>query len=107
MGDHLGFLKIQFVAKYQKIEGGPLEIFKKFRKKLNRFSAEKCIRGTLWAFPTSIQLQNLKKMKGEPFGDTDKFSKKSLTKRGRRKSHDAEKLEKGGHFCSVAVSEYF
>ena len=32
-GDHLGFLKLQFVAKYQKIEGGSFED-KKMQKSL-------------------------------------------------------------------------
>ena len=34
-GDPLGFLKIQFVAKYQKIEGGPFGDIKKLSKKKN------------------------------------------------------------------------
>ena len=35
----LGFLKMQFVAKYQKTEGDPLETFEKFEK--NSHKAEK------------------------------------------------------------------
>ena len=32
-GDPLGFVKFQLIAKYEKIEGGPLEDIKKFPKK--------------------------------------------------------------------------
>ena len=39
-------------------------------------SAEKSERGTLWDFQTSIMFQNIKKMKGGPFGTIRKFSKK-------------------------------
>ena len=42
-------------------------------------SAEKCKRGTLFDFQTCILLQNNKKLKGGPFGDIKKFSKKSRT----------------------------
>ena len=35
-GDPFGFLKIQFVAKYQKLKGDPLETFKNFRKKVSQ-----------------------------------------------------------------------
>ena len=42
-------------------------------------SAEKCKRGTLWDFSTSILLQNRKKLKEGPFGDIIKIcEKKSL-----------------------------
>ena len=35
---------------------------------------------TLWNFLTFVLLQNIKKMKGGPFGDIKKFSKISLNK---------------------------
>ena len=56
-GDLLGFLKIQFVAKYQKkIEGGPFGDIKKLSKKTKNHhfeqshSDEKCRRGALGFF---------------------------------------------------------
>ena len=66
-GNPLGFLKIQFVAKYQKIEGGPFGDIKKLSKKkrkmiiLNSLIMTKNVEGDLWAFSTSLQLQNIKK----------------------------------------------
>ena len=42
-------------------------------------SAEKCKRGTLWYLLTYIQLQNIKKLEGDPFGTLQKFSKKGCT----------------------------
>ena len=44
---------------------------------LNSLIVTKNVKGGFWAFSTSLQLQNIKKMKGEPFGDK-KISKKSL-----------------------------
>ena len=40
IGDPLEFLKIQFVAKYQKSEGGPLETLKKIREKSKNETSE-------------------------------------------------------------------
>ena len=56
----------------------------------------KCIRGTLFDFSTSIQLQN--KIEEEPFGDIKNFREKSFTKsrKGRVKSHSDEKNRKEG-----------
>ena len=39
-------------------------------------SAKKCIRGTLWDLLTYIQLQNIKKLEGGPFGALKNFLKK-------------------------------
>ena len=50
-------------------------------------SAEKCKRGTLWYFLTSIVLQNNKTNEGGPFGAIQKISKKP---------HSAEKWGLGG-----------
>ena len=41
-------------------------------------SAEKSKRGTLWDLLTYIQLQNIKKFEGGPFGDIEKFSKSRI-----------------------------
>ena len=50
---------------------------------------------TLLNFLTFVLLQNIKKMKGGPFGDIKKFSKISLKKpkRGEGESHIVEKSE--------------
>ena len=59
---------------------------KKFLKKVifeQCHSAEKCKRGTLWDFLTSIVLRNIERNEGGPFGAIQKNSKK--------KSHSAEK----------------
>ena len=59
-------MKLQLVAKYEKIEGGPFGDLKKIPQKLYEKvifeqcpSVEKCKRGTLWDFLTSISLQNI------------------------------------------------
>ena len=84
----MGFLKIQFVAKYQKkIEGGPFGDIKKLSKKkrkmiyLNSLIVTKNVEGGLWAFSTSLQLQNIREQ-NIPFRDKKNFEKKS---------HSAEK----------------
>ena len=70
----MGFVKLQLVAKYEKIKGGPLGDFKKFPRKilkvrfLNSFTVPKnVIEGTLWNFLTSIVLQNIETNEGETF----------------------------------------
>ena len=66
----------------KKLKGGPWEILKNFRKQfLNEIfeqchSAEKCERGTLWNFLTSIVLQNIERNEWGPFGAIQKFQKK-------------------------------
>ena len=78
-------MKLQLVAKYEKkLKGGPSGDFKKFPKKFLKkvifeqcHSAEKCKRGTLWDFLTSIVLQNIERNEGGPFGAIQKISKKS------------------------------
>ena len=45
-------------------------------KILNSLTVPKNVKGTLWAFSTSIQLQNIKKLKGRPFGDIKKIEKR-------------------------------
>ena len=78
-------MKLQLVAKYEKqLEGTPFGDFKKkFRKKIKNeifeqcHSAEKCKRGTLWDFLTSILLQNIETDEGGPFYAIQKISKKS------------------------------
>ena len=52
-----------------------LEIFEIFFFRKMSHSAEKYERGTLWDLLTYIQLQNIKKLEGGPFGDIKKFSK--------------------------------
>ena len=56
------------------------------------YSAEKCKMGALWDLLTYIQLQNIKKLEGGPFGDIKKIFEK--------KSHSAEKNPKGGPFST-------
>ena len=66
MGDPFGFFNI-FVAKHQKIEGGPFEVIKIFSKKISQ--CRKKLEGwTLWNLLTSILSQNIKKIEGGPFG---------------------------------------
>ena len=85
-------MKLQLVAKnLKKIEGGTFRDMKKFPKKkfFNEIfeqchSAKKCKRGALCDFLTSIVLQNIKKMKGDPLGKN--FNPKSF-----KKSHSSEK----------------
>ena len=84
-GDPLGFFNIHSVAKHQKIEGGKKS---QCRKKLQG--------GTLWNFPTSILTQNIKKMKGGPFGEF--FF--------RKKSGSAEKNERGDPLVSPGMVCY-
>ena len=63
------------------IEGGPFGDMKKFPKKIfieifeHCHSAEKCKRGTLCDFLTSIVLQNIETNEGGPFGAIQKVSK--------------------------------
>ena len=56
-----------------------LKISKIFFFRKMSHSAEKCKRGDPFDFQTCILLQNNKKLKGGPFGDIKKFSKKSHT----------------------------
>ena len=56
-GDSSGFVKLQLVAKHEKIEGGPFGDFKNFPKQISKIeifeqchSAEKCKRGDPSAF---------------------------------------------------------
>ena len=44
---------------------------------LNSLIVTKNVEGGLWAFSTSLQLQNIKKLKGDPL-ETKNFEKKSL-----------------------------
>ena len=66
----------------KKIEGGPFGDMKNFQKKFNEIfeqchSAEKCKRGTLCDFLTSIVLQNIEtNEEGGPSGAIQKTSKK-------------------------------
>ena len=59
--DPLGFLKIQFVAKCQNIEGGPFrDVTKLSNKKRKMRILNICKRGgALWNLLTSILLQNI------------------------------------------------
>ena len=73
-----------FLAKYQKIEGGPFGDIKKVEKKTKKdhieqsHGDEKCSRGALGFFniPSVAKYQ---KMKGGPFEDKIKIRKKSRT----------------------------
>ena len=76
-GDHLGSLKIQFVAKYLNRRGTLWR---------HNLKGE-----TIWAFRNYSLLQNIEKLEGGPFGDK-KFEKKS---------HSAEKNSKGGPYSFV------
>ena len=67
----------------EKNEGESFGDLKKFPKNFFKneifeqcHSAEKCERGTLWDFLTSIVLQNDETNEGEPFGAIQKVSKK-------------------------------
>ena len=72
----------------KKLKGRLFGDFKKIWKKFFNeifeqcHSAEKCKRGTLWDFLTSILLQNIETNEGGPFAAIQKISKKS---------HSAEK----------------
>ena len=59
----------------------------------NSLIVPKNLKETLLNFLTFVLLQNIKKMKGGPFGDIKKFSKISLKKpkRGEGESHIVEK----------------
>ena len=66
----------------QKIEGGTLCGHEKISQKSLKIeifeqchSAEKCKRGTLWDFLTSIVLQNIETNEGGPFDAIQKVSK--------------------------------
>ena len=74
----------------KKLKGGPFGDLKKFPKKFLKkgifeqcHSAEKCKRGTLWDFLTSIVLQNIERNEGGTLWCNPKNFKK--------KSHSAEK----------------
>ena len=80
------------------MKGDHLETSKNFRKKCEflTVSVPKNLKEeTLWNFLTFVLLQNIKKMKGGPFGDIKKFSKISIKKpkRGEGESHIVEKSE--------------
>ena len=83
-GGLFGVINILPVAKYKKIDGAPLTAIKYFRKKV--LQCQKIERGTLWDFPTSILLKNIKKLKGNPLVQSKNFLKKS---------HSAEKHRSG------------
>ena len=78
-------MKLQLVAKYEKIEGGPFGNIKKFQKNFQEIfeqyhSAEKCKRGDRLAF---VKLKLVAKYeKGGPFGAIQKVSKKGLKEGG-------------------------
>ena len=57
--------------------------------------------GALPDFLTSILLQNIKKMKGTLWRHYKIFEKKSQSRKGRGRSHSAEKSEKGEPFALV------
>ena len=77
-------MKLQLVAKnFKKIEGGTLWRHEKISQKkiFNEIfeqchSAEKCKRGTLCNFLTSIVLHNIETNEGGPSGAIQKTSKK-------------------------------
>ena len=66
-------------------------------KILNSLTVPKNVKGTLWAFSTSIRLQNIKKLKGRPFGDIKKTRKTfhKAEKRGGKSLIVPKKLERG------------
>ena len=63
-GDPLGFLKLQFAAKNQKLEGGPFGDKKKFKK--SRTVAKKFKGGTLWSCPVLYLTLKMSIRKGDP-----------------------------------------
>ena len=71
-----------------KIKGDPWEILKKSEKKIKNeifeqcHSAEKCKRGTIWDFLTSIVLQNIETNEGETLWWNQKKLQKSRIVRG-------------------------
>ena len=90
----MDFLKIQFVAKYQKMKKRPfgrkkVRKFFKFQKKtkndkfLQSHSVEKCKRGPFRLFQHSFSCKTPKKIEKGPFEVFKKFQKKS---------HKAEKV---------------
>ena len=89
-GGPLRFFNNHSVAKFQKIEGEPIGVFEKFSKKnqkmriFSSLSAEKSERrDSLGFFKIRSVAKYQNKLKGGPFEDIKKFSKK--------KSHKAEK----------------
>ena len=74
--DFFGFINIHsIVVKYQKhCRADPLGK-RKFEKKFSQ--CQKNERGTVWVFSTSMLLQNIKNLKGDPLAE--KNSKRSLT----------------------------
>ena len=77
--------KVGAISKTQKAQNicfeNNMKFLNFFARKMSH-SAKTSKRGTLWAFSTSLQLQNIKKLKGGPFGDKKSFQKMS---------HSAEK----------------
>ena len=77
-------MKLQLVAKNlkKKLKGGPFGDMKKFPKNFFNeifeqcHSAEKCKRGALCDFLTSIVLQNIETNEGGPSGAIQKLQKK-------------------------------
>ena len=89
------------------MKGEPERLEKSSEKKFDEIfeqchSAEKCKRGTLWDFLTSIVLQNIGKTKGRPFGAIQKISKKS---RIGPKKNPSEKHQMGGSLVCFRGSE--
>ena len=73
-------MKLQLVAKYEKIKFGPLGDFAKFPKKmrfLNIVTVPKNVKGGLRDFFTSIVLQNIETNEGETLWWNPKNFKKS------------------------------
>ena len=88
---------------FKKIEGGPFGDIKKLSKKkrkmiiLNSLIVTKNVEGGLWAFSTSLQLQNIKKkLKGDPL----------KTKKIRKNLIVPKKIERGDPLVSSGFVGY-
>ena len=93
--------KVGAISKAQKAQNiffeKKLDIVEFFFIRKMSHSAEKCKRGTLWDLLTYIQLQNIKKLEGGPFGDIKNF---------RRKVAQCRKKSKGGPFRHVRFCRF-
>ena len=63
--------------------------------------------GTLWGFSTIIVMQIIRKFKGGPFGDIEKFSKKKSQKAKKGEWRKKWKGERGFYFILDAFKMKF
>ena len=94
----LRFFNNHSVAKFKKNEGEPIGVFEKFsKKKTKNDSAEKSERDPLKFFNIRSVAKYQNKLKGGPFENIKKFSKKKSHKAEKREESDS--AEKVRTFC--------